>query len=147
MQKGVLAGYPMVALKATLTDGSYHDVDSNELSFVTAASLAYKAGIPNASPVILEPVNSIQVKIPDAYMGDIIGDMNKRRGRIMGMNPAEDGTQIVEAEVPAAEIADYAITLRAMTQGRGSFTTAFERYEEVPAMIQDKIIAEAQKED
>ncbi len=147
MQKGVLAGYPMVALKATLTDGSYHDVDSNELSFVTAASLAYKAGIPNANPVILEPVNSIKVNIPDAYMGDVIGDMNKRRGRIMGMNPAEDGTQIVEAEVPAAEIADYAITLRAMTQGRGAFTTAFERYEEVPAHIQEKIIAEAQKED
>ena len=147
MQKGVLAGYPMVALKATLTDGSYHDVDSNELSFVTAASLAYKAGIPNANPVILEPVNSIKVNIPDDYMGDVIGDMNKRRGRIMGMNPAEDGTQIVEAEVPAAEIADYAITLRAMTQGRGSFTTAFERYEEVPAHIQEKIIAEAQKED
>ena len=147
MQKGVLAGYPMVALKATLTDGSYHDVDSNELSFVTAASLAYKAGIPNANPVILEPVNSIKVNIPDDYMGDVIGDMNKRRGRIMGMNPAEDGTQVVEAEVPAAEIADYAITLRAMTQGRGSFTTAFERYEEVPAHIQEKIIAEAQTEE
>ncbi|MBQ3062218.1 MAG: elongation factor G [Clostridia bacterium] len=143
MEHGVLAGYPMVGLKATLTDGSYHDVDSNELSFKMAARLAYKAGIPNAKPVILEPVNSIKINIPDSYMGDVIGDMNKRRGRIMGMNPAEDGTQIVEAEVPAAEITDYAITLRSMTQGRGSFTTKFERYEEVPVMTQEKIIAEA----
>ncbi|MGM9638387.1 MAG: elongation factor G, partial [Butyricicoccaceae bacterium] len=144
MEHGVLAGYPMVGLKATLTDGSYHDVDSNELSFKMAARLAYKAGIPNANPVILEPVCSIKINVPDSYMGDVIGDLNKRRGRIMGMNPAEDGTQVIEAEVPMAEVSDYAITLRSMTQGRGSFTTKFERYEEVPPMIQEKVIAESQ---
>ncbi len=147
MEHGVLAGYPMVGLKATLTDGSYHDVDSNELSFKMAARLAYKAGIPNANPVILEPVCSIKINVPDSYMGDVIGDLNKRRGRIMGMNPAEDGTQVIEAEVPMAEVSDYAITLRSMTQGRGSFTTKFERYEEVPPMIQEKVIAESQYQD
>ena len=143
MEHGVLAGYPMVALKATLTDGSYHDVDSNEMSFKMAARLAYKAGIPQANPVILEPVSSLKVYIPDSYMGDIIGDMNKRRGRIMGMTPVEGGLQMIEAEAPTAEIADYAITLRSMTQGRGSFTSKFERYEEAPAAIQQKVIEEA----
>jgi elongation factor G len=145
MEHGVLAGYPMVGLKATLTDGSYHDVDSNELSFVTAASLAYKAGIPNASPVILEPVNSIKVNIPDAYMGDIIGDMNKRRGRIMGMDKVGD-LQRVTAEAPLSEMFKYATDLRSMTQARGSFTMTFERYEEVPATDAKKII-EACKRD
>ena len=110
MEHGVLAGFPMVGMKATLVDGKYHPVDSNELSFKMAARLAYKAGIPQASPVILEPVGSLKVYIPDSYMGDIIGDLNKRRGRVMGMNPAEDGLQLVEAEVPMSEVADYAIT-------------------------------------
>ena len=143
MEHGVLAGFPMVGLKATLMDGKYHDVDSNELSFKMAARLAYKAGIPQASPVVLEPVGSLKVTIPDSYMGDIIGDLNKRRGRVMGMNPSEEeGLQLVEAEVPMSEVADYAITLRSMTQGRGSFTVKFERYEEVPRDVQDKIIAE-----
>ncbi|MBE6994950.1 MAG: elongation factor G, partial [Ruminococcaceae bacterium] len=144
MEHGVLAGYPMVGLKATLTDGSYHDVDSNELSFKTAARLAYKAGIPLANPVILEPVSSMKIYVPDSYMGDVIGDMNKRRGRIMGMNPTGDGLQEIEAEVPTAEIADYAITLRSMTQGRGSFTSKFERYEEAPSDVQQKVIANSQ---
>lgn len=144
MEHGVLAGYPMVGLKATLTDGSYHDVDSNELSFKTAARLAYKAGIPLANPVILEPVSSMKIYVPDSYMGDVIGDMNKRRGRIMGMNPTGDGLQEIEAEVPTAEIADYAITLRSMTQGRGSFTSKFERYEEAPNDVQQKVIANSQ---
>lgn len=144
MEHGVLAGYPMVALKATLTDGSYHDVDSNEMSFKMAARLAYKAGIPQANPVILEPVSSLKVYIPDSYMGDIIGDMNKRRGRIMGMTPVEGGLQMIEAEAPTAEIADYAITLRSMTQGRGSFTSKFERYEEAPPAVQEQVIANSQ---
>ena len=145
MQKGVLAGYPMVDLHAVLIDGSYHDVDSNELSFKMAARLAYKAGIPQANPVLLEPVGSLRVVVPDSYMGDVIGDLNKRRGRIMGMNPGEDGQQIVEAEVPQAEISSYAIDLRSMTQGRGSFTFKFERYEEAPPMVQQKVMEEAKK--
>ena len=147
MEHGVLAGFPMVGLKATLVDGKYHPVDSNELSFKMAARLAYKAGIPQANPVILEPVGSLKVYIPDSYMGDIIGDLNKRRGRVMGMNPADDGLQLVEAEVPMSEVADYAITLRSMTQGRGSFSVKFERYEPVPAEVQEKIIADAKFED
>ena len=147
MEHGVLAGFPMVGLKATLVDGKYHPVDSNELSFKMAARLAYKAGIPQANPVILELVGSLKVYIPDSYMGDIIGDLNKRRGRVMGMNPAEDGLQLVEAEVPMSEVADYAITLRSMTQGRGSFSVKFERYEPVPAEVQEKIIADAKFED
>jgi len=142
MEHGVLAGFPMVGLKATLMDGKYHDVDSNELSFKVAARLAYKAGIPKANPVILEPVNSMKVYVPDNYMGDVIGDLNKRRGRILGMVPEGDGIQCIEAEVPASEVADYAITLRSMTQGRGSFVSEFARYEQVPGNVQEKIIAE-----
>lgn len=143
MTRGLLAGFPMVNLKATLTDGSYHDVDSNELSFKMAAKLAYKAGMPIANPVLLEPVGSLKVYVPDSYMGDVIGDLNKRRGRIMGMNPAEGGIQIVEAEVPMSEVSSYAIDLRSMTQGRGSFSFKFERYEDAPPMIQNKVIEEA----
>ena len=143
MERGVLAGYPMVGLKAILVDGSYHDVDSNELSFKMAARLAYKAGIPQANPVILEPVCSMKITVPDSFMGDVIGDMNKRRGRIMGMNPDDEGNQIIDAEVPQAEISDYAITLRSMTQGRGAFTYQFERYDDAPPMVQEKVIAES----
>ena len=142
MEHGVLAGYPMVGLRATLLDGSYHDVDSNELSFKMAARLAYKAGIPQASPVLLEPICSMKVLVPDSYMGDVIGDLNKRRGRIMGMNPVEGGKQEIIAECPMAELADYAITLRSMTQGRGSFVSNFERYDEAPVQVQEKVIAE-----
>ncbi|MBO5973627.1 MAG: elongation factor G, partial [Clostridia bacterium] len=142
MEHGVLAGFPMVGLKATLMDGKYHDVDSNELSFKMAARLAFKAGIPKANPVVLEPVGSLKVYIPDNYMGDIIGDLNKRRGRVMGMTPQGDGIQMIEAEIPMSETSDYAITLRSMTQGRGSFSVKFERYEEVPPVEQEKIIAE-----
>lgn len=144
MQHGILAGYPMVGLRAILTDGSYHDVDSNELSFKMAAKLAYKAGMPKAGPVILEPVCSMSVCIPDNYMGDVIGDLNKRRGRVMGMNPLDDGGQEIIAEVPMSELSDYAIALRSMTQGRGSFTSKFERYEDAPQNIQEKIIADNQ---
>jgi elongation factor G len=142
IQRGVLAGYPVVFLKATLVDGSYHPVDSSEMAFKTAASLAYKAGLPQANPVILEPIGYLKVTIPDTYMGDIMSDLSKRRGSPMGMS-AHDGMQIVEAEVPMAEMSGYAIDLRSMTQGRGSFTFEFVRYEEAPAMIQQKIIEEA----
>ena len=141
MEHGVLAGYPMVGLRATLLDGSYHDVDSNELSFKMAARLAYKSGIPQASPVLLEPVCSMKVVIPDSYMGDVIGDLNKRRGRIMGMNPLDGGKQEIVAECPMAELGDYAIKLRSMTQGRGSFVSQFERYDEAPVPVQEKVIA------
>lgn len=140
MEHGVLAGYPMVGLRAVLTDGSYHDVDSNELSFKMAAKLAYKAGIPQANPVIMEPISSMKIYIPDSYMGDVIGDINKRRGRILGMNPTDDGQEII-AEVPMAEISDYAITLRSMTQGRGSFVSQFERYDDAPPQVQEQVIA------
>ena len=140
--KGVLAGYPMVFLKATLYDGSYHPVDSSEMAFKTAASLAYKELV-NASPVILEPIGLLKVTIPDANMGDIMSDISsKRRGTVMGMN-AEGGMQTVEAEVPMAEMSSYAIDLRSMTQGRGSFTLEFSRYNEAPAAVQQKIIDEA----
>ena len=143
VQKGPLAGYPMVGLKAVLYDGSYHPVDSNEMAFKLAAILSYKEAMPNANPTLLEPIGSLAVTIPDSYMGDVIGDLNKRRGRVMGMNPDNDGNTVVEAEVPIAEMSSYAIDLRAMTQARGSFTLSFERYEEVPKGNQAKIIADA----
>ncbi len=147
MQKGVLAGYPMVGLKADLYDGSFHDVDSSEMSFKMAASLCYKDGLKRANPVLLEPVGTLAVLVPDSYMGDVIGDVNKRRGRILGMTPDErrPGRSIIEAEVPNSEMEDYTIALRAMTQGRGSFAFRFVRYEEVPANIAEKVIAEAAK--
>ena len=141
--KGVLAGYPVVNLKATLFDGSYHPVDSSEMAFKTAVQIAYKTGMPQASPVLLETIGELKVTIPDNYMGDIIGDLNKRRGRVMGMNPDHEGNQIVEAEVPMAEMTRYAIDLRSMTQGRGSFVFHFVRYEEAPPAAQEKAIAEA----
>ncbi len=139
---GVLAGYPMVKLKATLVDGSYHAVDSSEMAFKMAASVAYKK-LTEAQPVLLEPIAHCKVSIPDDYMGDIIGDMNKRRGRILGMSPAGKGLQLVEADVPQAEMFKYATDLRSMTQGRGSFESEIVRYEEVPAMLAPKIIDEA----
>ena len=145
--KGPLAGYPMVGLKAVLYDGSYHPVDSNEMAFKLAAILAYKEAMPNAMPTLLEPVGTLNVTIPDSYMGDVIGDLNKRRGRVMGMNPDNDGNQIVEAEVPMAEMSSYAIDLRAMTQARGSFTLEFARYEEVPKQNQAKIIEDAKNDE
>jgi elongation factor G len=143
--KGVLAGYPVVNLKATLVDGSYHDVDSSEMAFKIAARLAYKKGLPLASPALLEPIAHVDVFIPDDYMGDIIGDLNKRRGRILGMNPQDNGLQQVEAEVPQSEMFKYATDLRSMTHGRGYFTLRFERYEEAPSIVANKIIEEAKK--
>ena len=140
---GPLAGYPVVNLKAVLYDGSYHPVDSSEIAFKTAAQLAYKAAMPEANPVLLEPVGELKVTVPDSYMGDVIGDLNKRRGRVMGMTPTGDGDQVIEAEVPMAEMASYAIDLRAMTQSRGSYTFHFVRYEDCPPAAQEKAIAAA----
>ena len=147
IQKGPLAGYPMVGLKAVLYDGSYHPVDSNEMAFKMAAILAFKEAMPNAAPTLLEPVGALAVTVPEAYVGDVMGDLSKRRGRPMGMNPDSDGNTVVEAEVPMAEMSSYAIDLRAMTQARGSFTLEFVRYEEVPKAAQGKIIEEAKNEE
>lgn len=143
IKKGVLAGYPMVGIKATLYDGSYHPVDSSEMSFKTAASLAYKNGIPNASPTLLEPIGSLRAYVPDANMGDVMGEVNKRRGRVLGMSPADNGTQVVEAEVPMAEMGDFSTFIRQITQGRGSFEFSFTRYEDVPANVAQKVIEKA----
>ena len=140
---GPLAGYPVVNLKAVLYDGSYHPVDSSEIAFKTAANLAYKAAMPEASPVLLEPVCELKVTVPDQYMGDILGDLNKRRGRVMGMNPTGNGEQVIEAECPEAELMSYAIDLRSMTQSRGSFVMHFVRYEQCSADAQAKAIAAA----
>ena len=144
MQKGVLAGYPMVDLKCTLFDGKEHPVDSKEVAFISAAKLAYEEGIKNARPVILEPIYTYTITAPDNYTGDILGDMNKRRGRILGME-MQDGLQVISAEAPLAEMLKYATDLRSMTQGRGRFTSEFLGYEEVPFETQKKIIADAKK--
>ena len=147
MLKGVLAGFPVVNLKADLFDGSYHPVDSNEISFKLAAKLAFKEGLPKASPVILEPVGYLKCTIPTSYSGDIMGDVSKRRGRIMGMSEStRKGYTVIEAEIPSAEMTVYAVQLRAMTQGRGTYTFEFIRYEEAPAEVAQKVIAEAKKE-
>jgi elongation factor G len=138
---GVLAGYPVVNLKATLVDGSYHPVDSSEMAFKVAASAAYRNGLTQASPTLLEPLGLLKVCMPEANMGDIIGEVNKRRGRVMGMSSGEDGMQVVEAEAPMAEMHDFTTVLRSVTQGRGSFTLEFERYEEAPPMVVQNVVA------
>lgn len=145
MEHGVLAGYPMTNLKAVLYDGSYHDVDSNEVSFKLAASLAFRKGIKEANPVLLEPIMKVEVEVPDDYLGDVMGDMNKRRGRILGMDQQEGGIQLIIAEAPQAEMFKYAIDLRAMTQGRGTFSMEFVRYEEVPSNIAEEIIKKSEE--
>ena len=147
MEKGVLAGYPMVGVKATLFDGSYHPVDSSEMSFKMAASLAFKNGIPQASPVLLEPIVTLNAICNDEAMGDIIGDINKRRGRVLGMNPTGDGMQEIIAEVPQAEMTTFSTSMRQITQGRGSFTTEFARYERCPEHITQKVVEEAANEE
>ena len=146
MARGVLAGYPMVGLKATLIDGSYHDVDSSEMAFKIAANLAYKAGMEQASPVILEPIGHLKVTAPDSYTGDIIGDINKRRGQMLGMTPLGDGMTEIEGEVPMAEMHTYSSDLRSMTQARGDFSVEFDRYVDAPSNIAEKIIAAAKAE-
>lgn len=146
VQKGVLAGYPVVNLKATLVDGSYHPVDSSEIAFKLAAHAAYRAGIPQASPVLLEPVGYLKTTVPNDNTGDIMGDINKRRGRVLGMSPSEESNMTcIEAEVPMAEMGDYSIMLRSLTQGRGYFKLEFARYEEAPPHIAQKVIEESKK--
>lgn len=144
MEKGVLAGYKVVNIKATLLDGKYHDVDSSEMAFKLAAHLAYRDAMPKAKPVLLEPIVNVYVRVPDEYTGDIIGDFNKRRGAIMGMDMV-DGYQIINAQVPLAEMQKYPIELRAMTKGRGSYTQVFERYDQVPQNLSERIITQAKE--
>ncbi len=143
VKRGVLAGYPVVGLKATLVDGSYHPVDSSEMAFKLAATVAYKAGVVQASPALLEPIGNLKVYVPDSYTGDIIGELNKLRGRILGMGPSPDGLQEVEAEVPMSEMYDFTTLVRSMTQGRGSFTLTFQRYELLPANLEAAVIEDA----
>ncbi|MBR5538309.1 MAG: elongation factor G [Clostridia bacterium] len=144
MKKGVLAGFPMTGLKANLFDGSYHDVDSSEMAFKMAASIAYKEGMKQANPVLMEPVMTISVYVPDSMVGDILGDFNKRRGRVLNITPDETkrGSTIIEAEAPQAEVLEYTVALRSMTQGRGRYDMEFVRYEEVPQSVADVVIAE-----
>lgn len=146
MAKGVLAGFPMVGVKATLYDGSYHPVDSSEMAFKTAAAIAYKNGIPDANPALLEPIGSLRVYMPDEKMGDMMSDITKRRGRVLGMGPAEDKMSEIIAEVPMAEMGDFATVLRSVTHGRGYFKFTFERYEEAPTSVALKVIEETKKE-
>lgn len=147
MDKGPLAGCKVVNVKADLYDGSYHDVDSNEMAFKIAASLAFKKGIVEANPVLLEPIMKLEITVPDDNMGDIMGDMNKRRGRILGSEPLSSGDQKIFAEAPQSELFDYAVTVRSMTQGRGSYFMEFERYDQVPGNIAEKIIADHKAEE
>ncbi|MEM1484811.1 elongation factor G [Oscillospiraceae bacterium PP1C4] len=143
VKKGVLAGYPVVGLKAVLVDGSYHPVDSSEMAFKMAASIAYKTGVQQASPALLEPIGNLKAYVPDSNTGDIISELNKRRGRVLGMNPAEDGLQMIEGEVPMNEMGDFATVLRSTSQGRGYFTFVFERYELLPPNMEAAVIEEA----
>ena len=147
MEKGPLAGCKVVNVKADLYDGSYHDVDSNEMAFKIAASLAFKKGIQEANPCLLEPIMKMEINVPEQYMGDVMGDMNKRRGKILGMEPLENGDQKIMAEAPQAELFDYSVVLRSMTQGRGNYEMDFVRYEPVPNAIAEKIIAAHQAGD
>jgi len=147
IKKGVLAGYPVVGLKATLVDGSYHPVDSSEMSFKMAASIAYKNGVSQANPVLLEPIYTYSIVVPDDNTGDIISEANKRRGRVLGMSSNEENMQVIEAQIPMSEMFDFTTVLRSMTQGRGSFTSAFAVYEVLPPNLQEKVIAEGEKEE
>ncbi len=140
MKKGMLAGYPVTNIKATLYDGSYHDVDSSEMAFKMAASIAFKKGMEQAQPILLEPIMKLKIIVPEEYMGDIMGDINKRRGKILGMEPSSNGKQIIYAQAPQAETFKYAIDLRSMTQGRGYFEMELEKYSEVPSQIAQKVI-------
>jgi len=147
MQKGVVAGYPTIDIKATLYDGSYHTVDSSEMAFKVAGSMAFKKGASQADPILLEPIYELAVVVPKEYMGDIIGDLNSKRGKIMGMDESEKGKQIIKAQVPQSEIFRYSIDLRSITQGRGTFTMKFSHYEEVPSQIAQEVIEQAKKEE
>ena len=144
LDDGPLAGYPVENVRVSLYDGSYHAVDSSEMAFKIAASMAFKKGFLEANPVLLEPIMNVEITVPEAFMGDVMGDMNKKRGRILGMEP-KGGMQVIRTQVPMAEMFKYAIDLRSMTQGRGSFTSEFSHYEEVPMNIAEQIIAESKK--
>ena len=145
-EEGSLAGYKMVNIKTTLTDGKYHDVDSSEMAFKLAARLAFKDAMTKCHPILLEPIMNVVVTVPDEYTGTVIGDLNKRRGAIMGMTP-EDGDQIIEAQVPMAEMARYSIELRSMTQGLGKYTMEMDRYDPVPEPQASRIVQASKKED
>ena len=140
--RGPLAAYPVVGVKAILYDGSYHPVDSSEMAFKTAAIQAFKKGFMEAGPVLLEPIASLKVTVPDKYTGDVMGDLNKRRGRVLGMNPDHKGGQIIEADIPMMELYGYCTTLRSMTGGSGTFAYEFARYEQAPSDIQEKEVKE-----
>ena len=141
VKKGVLAGCPVVGLKAILVDGSYHPVDSSEMAFKTAASIAYKEGLRQADPVMLEPIGELKVITPDENTGDIMGELNKRRGRVLGMEPVENGITMIQAEVPVREMHDFAMYLRQTTRGMGSFELNFLRSEQLPANLVSEVIA------
>ncbi|MEK7826371.1 MAG: hypothetical protein AAB299_01330, partial [Thermodesulfobacteriota bacterium] len=145
MAEGVVAGYPVVDLRVSLTDGSYHTVDSSEMAFKIAGSLGFKKGVLECQPTLLEPIVNISIEIPDEYMGDVIGDLNSRRGKVLGMD-SFGHHQIIKGQVPRSEILKYAPDLRSMTSGRGTFTYEHSHYEEVPSYIAEKIIAESKKE-
>ena len=144
--KGPLAAYPVVGVKATLYDGSYHPVDSSEMAFKMATIMAFKKGFMEASPVLLEPIVTMKVTVPDKYTGDVMGDLNKRRGRVLGMNPDANGNQVIEADVPTLEIYGYSTVLRSMTGGSGDFSYEFARYEQAPNEVQEREIASRAKE-
>ena len=146
MQTGILAGYPMIDVKATLFDGSYHPVDSSEMAFKTAAKQAFKSAFMKATPVLLEPIASLSVVVPDNYTGDIMGDLNKRRGRVLGMNPVGDGKTEVVADIPLSELYGYSTNLRSMTGGRGTYSYMFDRYEQAPSDVQERVIADNARE-
>jgi len=143
---GTLAGYPVVDFKATCDDGSFHDVDSSEMAFRQAAHLAFRAGMEKARPVLLEPIMNVEVVVPEQYMGDIMSDMNTKRGRIIGMELIGNGRQLIRATAPQAELQNYAIDLRSIARGRGKFKTEFSTYEEVPAHIAQQVIEQAKKD-
>jgi len=145
LHEGVLAGYPVVNIKAVLYDGSFHPVDSSEMAFKLAASQAFKEGMQAGRPVLLEPVMNLHITVPDNYTGDIMSDLNGRRGRVLGMNPQGNGFTVVEAQAPLAEVQRYVSDLRSVTQGRGNFSMEFDHYEQVPAHVADKVIEEARK--
>ena len=141
VQSGPLAAYPVVGVKAVLYDGSYHPVDSSEMAFKTATMMAFKKGFMEASPVLLEPIVTMKVTVPDKYTGDVMGDLNKRRGRVLGMNPEQSGNTVIEAEVPELEIYGYSTNLRSMTGGSGDFSYEFARYEQAPSDVQEREVA------
>jgi elongation factor G len=145
INEGVLAKYPVTDIKVTLYDGSYHSVDSSDISFKIAGAHALRKGLSQAQPVLIEPIMNLRITVPESYIGDIIGDLNSKRAKVLGMNP-EDGLNIIEAQAPMAEVLRYAIDLRSMTQGRGSYQMEFSHYEEVPAHVVQKIIAEREKQ-